>query len=651
MVSNNRRKAFVGGIIFLFIFMIVPAQGTSLIQNASMFELPFSTSMSPDELTLDFHFDQIDIETYEQTVVARVPGTNFNKMTPGQPVIPSYIKTVTFPFGTTILEVQRSVSTPEIIPVEGLLAWGTPGSIDMNPHERSYDYDSAVYHIDAFYPTDWISYHLGGGLEYGEHVTFFILRVYPARYNPVEHHVQFSRNISVTIQYNMPDEPILSDPDVYDFLIITPDQFLADIQPLEEHKQSHGVKTIITTLEYIEYQMEGKGRDQQENIKYFIKKSIEEWGISDVLLVGGLQGQSSTWNFPVRYSRVIPPTEQEYPEQSFLSDLYYADIYDAAGDFSSWDSNDDDVFSLWNEEFKEIMDLYPDVYLGRIPCRNTNELKVMVEKIITYEQEPADDAWFKNLVLVAGDSYPDVIGFNEGELIAEEAITLMPGFNPLKVYASIDDINQKTVNKAMNQGSGFAYFCGHGSPATWSTHFPPDGSEWTTGYNLKDMVPLRNGHKLPITIVGGCHNGQFDTGLHTILRDIKQYGIQGYLLEQPYRFFYSEWAMNCWAWWLSSKANGGAIATIANTGLGTHGDGDADYNQIADYLEVLDGWLELRFLQLYGEEGRSHLGENHGQCMTEYLHRFLGDEEKMDTKMAQQWQLFGDPSLKIAGYE
>jgi hypothetical protein len=85
--------------------------------------------------------------------------------------------------------------------------------------------------------------------------------------------------------------------------------------------------------------------------------------------------------------------------------------------------------------------------------------------------------------------------------------------------------------------------------------------------------------------------------------------------------------------------------------LGTHGDGDADYNEIADYLEVLDGWLELRFLQLYGEEDKSCLGENHGQCMTEYLHRFLGDEEKMDTKMVQQWQLFGDPSLKIAGYE
>jgi len=64
----------------------------------------------------------------------------------------------------------------------------------------------------------------------------------------------------------------------------------------------------------------------------------------------------------------------------------------------------------------------------------------------------------------------------------------------------------------------------------------------------------------------------------------------------------------------------------------------------------LDGWLELNFLQLYGEEHYDCLGENHGEAITGYLHRFFGDEAKMDVKMVQQWELFGDPSLKIGGY-
>ena len=116
------------------------------------------------------------------------------------------------------------------------------------------------------------------------------------------------------------------------------------------------------------------------------------------------------------------------------------------------------------------MDLYPDVYLGRLPCRNTNEVKIMVEKIINYEKEKLPDEWFKNLILVAGDSYDDTAQFNEGELISDKAIELMPEFTPIKVYASEQDINRQTVNNAMNQGGGFAYFCGHGSPRTWTTH-------------------------------------------------------------------------------------------------------------------------------------------------------------------------------------
>jgi len=99
-----------------------------------------------------------------------------------------------------------------------------------------------------------------------------------------------------------------------------------------------------------------------------------------------------------------------------------------------------------------------------------------------------------------------------------------------------------------------------------------------------------------------------------------------------------------------SQKSGGAIAAIGNTGLGTHGDGDLDNNDIADYLEVLNGWMELRFLEMYGIDGCEDLGENHGDTITEYLHRFIGNDHRMDTKMAQQWELFGDPTLKIGGY-
>lgn len=648
--GNMNLKQNKSIIVFALVGILLIPSFYSADAETNQFNETLDNTNDLQQIIIQNTFSEVSFETHDGTIAIRVPETNFNKMTPGHPIIPAYIETQTLPFGSEIIDVSYENATAEIIPISGILSRGSIPGVDQLNTPFKHDLESFPLGEDGCYPADWISYHTGGGIDFSNHVTFFTLRIYPARYNPDENQIEFIQNITVSITYQPPDEIVLKDNDVYDLLIISPEKFHNELQPLVNHKKEHGVKTNLVSIHEVSERMFWEGRDQAEKIKYFIKNSIEEWGISHVLLVGGLQGQTRKWNLPVRYSHVVPPTEQEYAEQSFISDLYYADIYDSTAEFCSWDSNNDDFFAEWNEEYKEQMDLYPDVYLGRIPCRNEFEVRIMVNKIVQYESGISDDSWFNNLILVAGDSYPDESGFNEGKLISEKAIELMPGFTPLRVYASIDDINRETVNKAMNQGAGFAYFCGHGSPASWSTHFPPDGSTWTTGYDLKDMIPLRNGYKLPITVVGGCHNGQFDVGLFNMIEGIKEYGIQGYFFESPFRFYYNEWVPKCWAWWLTSKPGGGAIATIANTGLGTHGEEDSDFNGIADYLEVLDGWLELRFLQLYGEEGKTDLGENHGQTMTEYLHRFLGDEEKMDTKMVQQWELFGDPSLKIKGY-
>ncbi len=602
-------------------------------------------------LTLKFFFSYPEIVVDRDDIWVYVNESDLNMMIPDKPVLPVNITKLEFEFGTKIKAVEYKHSTPIIINLTGRLVHASKSMYDKVP---SNNFNSYNYENSEPFPSDWISYHTSGGLSHSSHRTFFVNRVYPVRHYPDENQLRFIENITVNISYIEPVEPLLDGIKVHDMLIIAPSKYIRHLKPLVRHKNSMGINTRLVELKEVYDRMFWQGRDKAEKIKYYIKNAVEYWGITHVLLVGGIQGQTSRWNLPARYSHVVPPEEQEYAEQSFLSDLYFADIYDSQGNFSSWDSNHDNIFAVWNSTYKEEMDLYPDVYLGRLPCRNVREVKIMVNKIIKYEKKKCDDTWFKKLILVAGDSYNDTNHFNEGELISEKAIELMPDFTPVKVYASEDqDINRRTVNKAMNKGAGFAYFCGHGSPISWSTHFPPDGKKWTKGYVNMDMKWLRNRGKLPIAVVGGCHNGQFDVTMWNIIKGILEDGLR-YFSTNPSNFgdfWYNEWVANCWAWKLTSVKGGGTIATIANTGLGTHGDGDSDNNSIADYLEVLDGWLELRFLQLYGEENYDILGENHGETLTGYLHRFLGNEDKMDVKMVQQWQLFGDPSLKIGGYK
>jgi hypothetical protein len=607
------------------------------------------TGYTTKAIEISINFSEPAVVPYMNYSVVRVNETNHNRVIlfdydPGKPVLPVNISVFKLPFGSRIIDIDYEHSETETVQCCNISFYTN----DLNVSEETY-------------PPSRVSYHTGGGLWYGERTTFLVLRVYPAIFLPAENQIEFIRNITVSISYEEPKYPIIQPQYKRDLLILAPQNFIRHLQPLVNFKQDQGIKTEMYSLQEVYSIMSSSlnGRDEQEQIKYFIKEAVEKWDIKHVLLVGGRRGQTNKWNFPVRYSQVVPPTEQEYAEESFISDLYYADIFDSEGKFSSWDSNYDDVFSVWNETFKEEMDLYPDVYFGRLACRNIFEVRTMVNKIIAYEKEPCDESWFKNILLVAGDSYintgqwPEDVVVNEGELIGEATLELMPGFNPLRVYASQGDINRKTVNTAFNQGAGFAFFCGHGNPMSWSTHFEPaNKSNWVTGYTVRDMIFLRNKEKQPITVVGGCHNGQFDVTLWNIPSGIRQDRLSYFSLKEGQfgQFWYNAWSPKCWAWWLTSKPNCGAIATIANTGLGTHGDGDQDNNSVVDYLEFLDGWLELRFFELYGIENSDVLGLNHGQTLTEYLHKFLGDDSKMDVKMVQQWQLFGDPSLKIGGY-
>ncbi|MCX6666185.1 MAG: C25 family cysteine peptidase [Euryarchaeota archaeon] len=634
-------------IVIVMILSMVLSSGFSAVAihtNAS------SVSLNPSyTITKTFVFSTPRIDQNNESVSIFLNESDLNRLNPGKPVVPVNLTQMEFPLGTEITNIIYEHSTPEIIPITHPLVVAMNSLPDnMQNVKRSL----GIYGGTDPYPADWVSSQTGGGLSKGNHTTFFVLRVYPVRYFPLDDHLEFIRQINVTITVKTPVSPVVNDNHVYDLLIIAPKEFIQFLQPLVCHKNQQGLKTKLVTLDTINQKMFWQGRDSAEKIKYFIKDAIESWGIDYVLLVGGHKGQSFSWYLPVRYSHVAPEDDQVGAEQSFLSDLYYADIYDSKGQFCSWDSNGNSIFAEWRLSQRDEMDLYPDVYLGRLACTSKAEVKVVVDKIISYEQTKSDDQWFNRMVLIAGDSYNDTNGFIEGELATEEAAKHMLGFTAVKVWTSEQDINKKTVKNAVDPGCGFIYFCGHGNPSSWSTHFPPNGTLWCTGFENKDVYSLKNGYKLPVVVVGGCHNAQFNTTLANIAKGIRESGFSYFSRRQPFGdFWYNEWIPNCWAWLFVRKNGGGAIATIANTGLGTHGSEDFDNNTVPDYLEVLDGWLEIRFFQLYGEGHVDMLGATHGQALTGYLNRFLGNEDKWDVKIVQQWELLGDPSLKIGGYE
>jgi hypothetical protein len=352
-----------------------------------------------------------------------------------------------------------------------------------------------------------------------------------------------------------------------------------------------------------------QGRDNPEKIKYFIKSAIENWNTKNVLLVGGSD------KFPVRETHVFvdyDPSDPDY--EVFVSDLYYADIYDDAFEFCNWDSNGNNLFGEydWDGSYDDV-DLYPDIHLGRLACVDSTEVTICANKIINYETNEAyTQDWFTNLVVIGGDTSPgDDNAIDEGEYVNQAVIDIMDGFIPIKCWASEGNLNTKTpINSALNEGAGFVDFSGHGAPDRWATHPHENLDVWIPVgmYKNTHVSSLINGDKLPIVVTGACSPGKFDA------RD------------------------DCFTWSFVSNPNGGGIGSFGPTGLSWGYDG-------MWCIRELGGKMQLKLFEAYKSKGAITFGEMWARALSNYIAPGM---DCGDYKTIEEWQPFGDPTLAIA---
>ncbi|MEA2054840.1 MAG: C25 family cysteine peptidase [Candidatus Thermoplasmatota archaeon] len=595
-----------------------------------------NAGMSFKELYETFAVPEISFkENYAIVTVKNAVSDN----SPGHPIMPYKSETLTFPFGTKIESIDVELGNIQTMHLDKKIA-PAPELVPLNGAEPKAAKEGRVYESNEPYPSNWFTYNIGAGIQNGEHAIFLSVHAFPARYIPSTDELEYVNEMSIEINYIPPEKPMLNN-DAYDLLIVTPSEFSDTLQPLIEHKESYDVKTMLATTEEI-YQT-SSGRDDAEKVKYFIKNAIEQWGIKYVMLAGGLTSLISgqQWHVPVRYVR-----NEDGSEPSYISDLYYADIYDADGNFSTWDTNDNGIYGEWRFGGKDKIDGYPDVYVGRLACRNTNEVQILVNKIITYESG-CDSSWFNKALLVAGDTFNDISAHNylEGEVATQKTAEYLEGFEPVKLWWSEGNLKQSNVVKEISNGCGFVHFSGHGSPGMWmAKDFTEDPhGKYILGLDVYHMPLLSNDGKYPVVVIGGCHNSMFNATLaDSTIGCIKSLTgtLTWYWMPIP----------ECFGWWIVKAKSGGAIGSIGCTGLGYGTIGDRNNDGVPDCIQYLLGWLETNFFELYGQEHVDILGEMWGGAISNYASVFPPMDDKIDLKTIEEWVLLGDPSLKIGGY-
>jgi hypothetical protein len=372
---------------------------------------------------------------------------------------------------------------------------------DLQRSTQKFDIDNALYSQSLFYPDELV--------EIGDRVTLrdyeaMQFEIFPFKYNPATKEVRFYFKLVIELEfegepvkqskspliedfyegviYNYDDAadwPVTSEPapereglralsaqQDYDYLMIVYDDFYESLLPLRDSKVQSGL--AVEVIKTSQIPDEGDGLDD-EDVRNYITDQYIDRGITYVLLVGDIE------YIPTHYA-----LHQPAGGESFLqpTDHYYSTV----------DGND----------------YFSDVFVGRIPVKNTAELDVVVSKIINYEkaERTEDTDWYKKATLFYSGEQEKWRLTTEfvSDLFAENGYIHIDIFND-----SEHDSND--IIEAINEGRGFLVYRGHSNLKCWIP----------VSFCSLDALTLENGWKLPVGISCSCNTGLFAETAHDCL--------------------------------------------------------------------------------------------------------------------------------------
>ncbi|AQQ72339.1 Gingipain R1 precursor [Limihaloglobus sulfuriphilus] len=170
-------------------------------------------------------------------------------------------------------------------------------------------------------------------------------------------------------------------------------------------------------------------------------------------------------------------------------------------------------------------DMYADVAIGRLPCKNDTELQNMVDKILSYEKTPPAGSWPNTAILMSHKE--NAPGKYQG--CSEDIRTATYSYDPFSFVTAYgasaandgDDATNNDVIGALNSGAGILNYRGHGG---WSDISGPPygefwGSSWNTSYQAfskTTVSSVNNGGMLPVVFSISCTNAWLDAANSTL---------------------------------------------------------------------------------------------------------------------------------------
>jgi len=412
--------------------------------------------------------------------------------------------------------------------------------------------------------------------------------------------VKIVENPEMAENYQIEENCVFENPSIFEYVIITTED-LKNItgvsytfDDLLDYRRNQGLNCTIKTVESIidEY----NGIDVQEKIRNFIKDAYMNRNTRWVLIGGDIE------KVPVRYLYDIDGIQND--EEVVASDLYYQCLdgnYNYDGD------------GLWGEKYDgengNPIDLYAEVYIGRAPVDDKNDISSFVEKTLSYENsEWQNDGYLKKHLSVSEILWNGPGG--DGAGYAERCIDYCTDYNQnthgvpsykysiIKLYERDMVWNKYDFMNEINNGVNIINHVSH-------------GTETQASIDISDINSLINIDKYALFYSQACHAGSFDK-------------IDECFAER----------------WVNAPQKGG-FAAIMNTGYGYGGasnyDG-ADNRYAREFFDALFSPYEK--ISRLGEANQKSKEDNIWHINEVNMYHVYYDKT-----------LFGDPYVEIKGAE
>jgi hypothetical protein len=284
-------------------------------------------------------------------------------------------------------------------------------------------------------------------------------------------------------------------------IIVCHPDFESEALRLASHRSSTGLMTeVVTTTEV--YNEFSSGRQDVTAIRDFVKSLRDRSpGTLKALVLFG-KGSYDYKNRVSNNTNLVPTYESRnslHPLLTYSSDDYFSFLENNEGD--------------WGES--PVVNHTMDISVGRLPVKNMDDARNVVDKIIRYDSDAALlGKWRKEIVFIADDGDFNLHQDDANDL-AEFVDTNHGDFNTKKIYldsypqqsrpsGEVSLETNKLIEDAFNSGAVAINYTGHGGERLWAQE---------KIFDDLTIAKLEN-KRLPLLVTATCEFGrQDDPGL------------------------------------------------------------------------------------------------------------------------------------------